>query len=90
MGVQMRPVLSCVAVDADVGCAIAIVGAPGVLASPFGALHGISTPLTAALGGSPMGGTVYALISNPRHYTHTRPWLGGGRSVERAPPDQLD
>lgn len=45
--------------DPASGCAINIVGGPpGVLASPFAAMHGLSSPLTAAYGASPAGGTV--------------------------------
>lgn len=42
--------------DPTLDSALAIGGAPGVLASPFAAMHGLSSPLTAAYGASPVGG----------------------------------
>ncbi|XP_069186126.1 polypyrimidine tract-binding protein 2 isoform X20 [Procambarus clarkii] len=42
--------------DPALDSALAIGGAPGVLASPFAAMHGLSSPLTAAYGASPAGG----------------------------------
>ncbi|XP_063587969.1 polypyrimidine tract-binding protein 1-like isoform X18 [Penaeus indicus] len=41
--------------DPALDSALAIGGAPGVLASPFAAMHGLSSPLTAAYGASPAG-----------------------------------
>ncbi|XP_069948816.1 polypyrimidine tract-binding protein 1 isoform X2 [Cherax quadricarinatus] len=41
--------------DPALDSALAIGGAPGVLASPFAAMHGLSSPLTAAYGASPTG-----------------------------------
>ncbi|XP_063875664.1 LOW QUALITY PROTEIN: polypyrimidine tract-binding protein 1-like [Scylla paramamosain] len=42
--------------DPALDSALAIGGPPGVLASPFAAMHGLSSPLTAAYGASPAGG----------------------------------
>ncbi|XP_071543671.1 polypyrimidine tract-binding protein 1 isoform X6 [Panulirus ornatus] len=42
--------------DPALDSALAIGGAPGALASPFAAMHGLSSPLTAAYGASPAGG----------------------------------
>ncbi|XP_045134724.1 polypyrimidine tract-binding protein 1-like isoform X20 [Portunus trituberculatus] len=41
--------------DPALDSALAIGGPPGVLASPFAAMHGLSSPLTAAYGASPAG-----------------------------------
>ncbi|XP_071543705.1 polypyrimidine tract-binding protein 3 isoform X10 [Panulirus ornatus] len=41
--------------DPALDSALAIGGAPGALASPFAAMHGLSSPLTAAYGASPAG-----------------------------------
>ncbi|XP_047496769.1 polypyrimidine tract-binding protein 1-like isoform X7 [Penaeus chinensis] len=49
--------------DPALDSALAIGGAPGVLASPFAAMHGLSSPLTAAYGASPAGGMPLAGVT---------------------------
>ncbi len=40
----------------DYECAWSLLGGAGVLASPFQAMHGLASPLTAAYGSAPVGG----------------------------------
>jgi hypothetical protein len=49
----------------DYECAWSLLGGAGVLASPFQAMHGLASPLTAAYGSASVGGR------HPNKKTHT-------------------
>ena len=42
-------------------CAWSMLGGAGVLASPFQAMHGLASPLTAAYGSAPVGGRPFKI-----------------------------
>lgn len=73
----MRPSLSCClssSLDSvcwyfhtyiDYECAWSLLGGAGVLASPFQAMHGLASPLTAAYGSAPVGGKHHQKQNSP-------------------------
>ncbi len=46
----------------DYECAWSLLGGAGVLASPFQAMHGLASPLTAAYGSASVGGRLISII----------------------------
>ena len=55
-GLATQPTWLYVEFYLDYECAWSLLGGAGVLASPFQAMHGLASPLTAAYGSASVGG----------------------------------